>query len=519
MAIISIPTGYFLKKVDLEDKAKLLETLSDMGFPSEEEEGEIWVELTPDRLDMITVEGVIRAVRSYIYGETYEYNLKKAVVTVKKEDVVQRPYITGFTVEGVIDTEFLFEGLIEAQEKIHQTYGRKRKKIAIGVHDWDKIKGDLTYKAVDDVEFVPLDWNEEANVKKILEEHEKGKLYGGLVEQPYPMLFDEEGVISFPPIINSERTKITEKTENFLVDITGINEKAIEDVAKVLATAFIDREGKVAPFSINGKDAFSLKRKSMAINLDEINRVGGVRFNKEELSILLKQSDVLFNGKEVKIPSYRYDINTDADILEEALIAYNYSNLEPVEPKIWEDGELADRWEKERRIMLNMGFIETNSFFLISQEFQKNILKKEPLVVEDAVSREHNSLRQSVALTLLQAENLNKMKTLPQKLFEIGHVYRDGKEFIELGFLIADKEADVDVLISVFKRIVMVKGLGDVKVDEDLHGFNEIFIEGEAFGINIEGYKGVCGVVKPEILDKLNIINVVMIGLLWRVEE
>ena len=94
---------------------------------------------------------------------------------------------------------------MEVQEKLHLTLGRKRKKVSIGIHDFDHVKPPFTYKAVDpeSIQFIPLGMNDYLDMADILRKHEKGIEYAWILENldKYPIITDiNQEVLSFPPI-------------------------------------------------------------------------------------------------------------------------------------------------------------------------------------------------------------------------------------------------------------------------------------------------------------------------------
>ena len=133
----------------------IVDTLTKLGFPTEVEEGDIVVEVTPDRPDIFMYEGVVRVVREYHGAEPkkYVFRSKRGVVN---RGVKQRPYIAAALVEGVDVGERDLVYLMNAQEKLHETIGRKRKKVAIGIHDANDISLPIEYVESEDVQFVPL---------------------------------------------------------------------------------------------------------------------------------------------------------------------------------------------------------------------------------------------------------------------------------------------------------------------------------------------------------------------------
>ena len=153
----------------------------------------IEIELTPDRPDMFAVEGVAREMKGFLSIETglKKYDVSDSNLSLKKEKVDVRPVIACGIVLGVKLTDELVKSLMQIQEKLHATVGRDRRKVAIGVHDFDKVKPPFVYREVAEEKFVPLFETREMSVKQILEEHPKGKDYAHLVQEgKYPMLYD-----------------------------------------------------------------------------------------------------------------------------------------------------------------------------------------------------------------------------------------------------------------------------------------------------------------------------------------
>jgi phenylalanyl-tRNA synthetase beta chain len=55
----------------------------------------------------------------------------------------------------------------------------------------------------------------------------------------YPIIYDrEDRVLSFPPIINSERSKITVNTRNIFIDLTATDQTKLSIVTNIMVTMF-----------------------------------------------------------------------------------------------------------------------------------------------------------------------------------------------------------------------------------------------------------------------------------------
>ena len=74
--------------------------------------------------------------------------------------------------------------IIDIQEKLHATLGRKRKKAAIGIYPLEKIKLPIKFEAKkpEDIKFIPLEASKEMNGRQILSQHPTGREYGFLLE-------------------------------------------------------------------------------------------------------------------------------------------------------------------------------------------------------------------------------------------------------------------------------------------------------------------------------------------------
>jgi phenylalanyl-tRNA synthetase beta chain len=84
------------------------------------------------------------------------------------------------------------------------------------------------------------------NLAQILSDHPKGRDYAWTLEdaKAYPLITDSRGdVLSFPPIINGELTRVTEDTTDLFIDVTGTDEKAINLALNILVHAFADMGG------------------------------------------------------------------------------------------------------------------------------------------------------------------------------------------------------------------------------------------------------------------------------------
>jgi len=414
---------------------EIVDAFEMLGMPVDKyDENEITADITNDRVDMFTVEGAGRAIGQLLgVRKPSTYKIADSDKILNVENVECRPYVVAFIAKGVAIDEKMIKSLIMAQEKIHETFGRKRRKIAIGIHDADKVKGNLYYKQVSDIKFVPLDTDYEMNIKEILTTHPKGVEYAHIFNgvSKYPMFMDDEGVLSFPPIINSERTRLTEKTRNLLFDITGTSQHAIRIVANIFATSLAERGAKIENIKIklvnqqhnqqdNQKDVQKQNQKATPmqdsliferkeyLSLKFANQILGIKLKKEEaISLLSKMglvareftreasnsssnssnsssfsssfSDAFDIGVpkakndtilEIDVPPYRADFMHQVDFIEEIAVAYGYENFKPKLPQLVTNGQVSAQSTIDQRIreqMVTMEFVEINSWTLVNE--------------------------------------------------------------------------------------------------------------------------------------------------------
>lgn len=154
-----------------------------------------------------------------------------------------RPYILCCIVNDLHFTEDSFKKFIQLQTKLHDTVCDKRNAATIATHDFNKIPpGDLTYTAQppSTLTLTPLSrlrpytgehlFQELTAEAEALRKKKKRNVYSGIHKYlyllegkpQYPCLLDSTGrVISFPPITNSDDTKMSHESKSMFVEVTS----------------------------------------------------------------------------------------------------------------------------------------------------------------------------------------------------------------------------------------------------------------------------------------------------------
>lgn len=515
------------------DRNEILKNLPMLGCDIERVyEDCIDVEFFPNRPDLYSIEGVARALRGFLDIERgyKSYDVRKGNwrIEVERSVLTVRPYIRGCVVRGLKMTDEVIRSLMEVQEDLHWTIGRNRRRMAIGVHDLSKINFPLTYKAVDkNFRFVPLDFERDMSVEEILREHPKGRKFAFILEgkDRFPMIVDANGeAISFPPIINAEKTRVTENTRDLFIDVTGFDEY-VDKALNILATMLADRGGVIESVEVVYPDKVyispDLSPRIMNVSKDEIYGLLGFELSDEEIKVALERmrfgvekiDDKTFR---VLIPPYRADIMHEWDIIEDIAIGYRYDRIEPEYPKTMGIGK-SHPWNDLRdvvkEIMIGLGFLEVITFTLTNERVQYEWLGRKAEIWRDYVplmkplTEDHTILRTDLLPKLLEVLAVNKHYPMPQKIFEVGDVVVGMRNRLRLACCITHSKANFAEIRSVVQAVMR-----ELNVDWDVEESEDgAFIEGRRANVIVNGKRvGVFGEIHPEVLEKFEIVNPVV---------
>lgn len=439
MAHIEINKMEFDELVGEEiSEEKLKNDASLMGAHWNHVEGKKWdVEVYPNRPDLLSVEGLARAYRGFFeVDEGLErYHVEKGDTTLEVDDSVEevRPHIGGAVVRDLELSDRIINGLIQLQEKMHETMGRRRDKLAIGLHDLSTVDAPFTYKAVkpEQVSFTPLEYDRDMELGEILDEHEKGRKYSWILEDEdkYPIIKDSEGrVLSFPPIINNQLTEVDEGTTDIFIDVTGKDRQTVQKALNILTTALAERGGKIESVNVDGEKMPDLSPEKTELDLDYLKDIAGVYWTPEEAAFRLEK--MKFGAKEdnekleVKVPCYRTDIMHQYDLIEDVVIAHRYDNIEPKLPEvdqIAEQKDIEQLTDMIREILVGAGALEANTFILSSKDklFDRMEREEEEIVeMSNALTEDYATVRNWLLPSMLEVLELNKHHSYPQEFFE-----------------------------------------------------------------------------------------------------
>jgi phenylalanyl-tRNA synthetase beta chain len=407
------------------------------------DEDEIELEIFPDRPDLLSYSGFKRAFLAFLGKKTglkeYKLNKPDKNYEVKIDSSVKgvRPFTVCAVVKGLKFNDEKIKEIVDIQEKLHSTLGRKRKKLAIGIYPLDKIKMPIKYLAMepDKIKFRPLESEREMSGLEILQRHPAGREYASLLagKMKFPVFIDsDKNVLSMPPIINSENTgRITEKTRDVFIECSGFDKGILNKCLNIIVTTLADMGGKIYRMKVGGDYTPDLTPEKRDLSLENVNKLLGLNLKEKELRKLIEKMGLSYNKGFVEIPAWRVDILHEVDLIEDVAIAYGYNNFEPEIPKISTIGsedakEILKR--KIAEILIGLEFLEVSNYHLTRKkdQFSKmGVLEKDEkgfVEIEDSKT-EYDILRKDLTAYLLKVFSENVDAEYPQKIFEIGRVF------------------------------------------------------------------------------------------------
>lgn len=460
---------------------QLTERVPFLGTPIEAMDGnEMTIEVPPNRPDLLSLPGFARAMSTFLGKQKglKRYVAKKANYVVLRDKSVSkvRPHTVCAVVKGLRFTDEKIKEVIDLQEKIHVTYGRNRKKMALGIYPLEKIRFPIRYlaKKPEAISFVPLDLGKKLTARQILALHPTGKTYGHLLESEivYPVFVDaNEQILSMPPIINSNTVgKISTETKNVFIECSGFDFTYLSKALSMVVTALADMGGQIFEVAIKDtktKKTPELNPTSMKFNPSYINRMLGITLTHPQLKQLLEKMGLGYDGKQALIPCYRTDMLHPRDLVEDVAIAYGYENIEPTLPSIVSTGREHpfERFKNTLRdILVGAGLIEVKNFSLSNKVVQnQKVLEQKDLVeLQESFSEEYAVLRRHLLPSLLETLARNRHREYPQNIFELGVVCKAKQDIVEndrLGVALCNKEADTTRIKQVLDVLMRELGL------------------------------------------------------------
>lgn len=507
------------------------------------------------RPDIFDVGGMARYMRGFLGIQTglIEYPVAPPRLAVEVDaalagDRSYRPAIACAVMRNLRLDHERIKLLMNLQEDLHWALGRDRKLASIGVYDLEKLAvgGAFRYRTVapDELRFVPLGFSldnpaDQLTPREILARHKTGIAYAHLLSpmSAYPLLTDAAGaVLSMPPIINGESSRVTQATRHAFVDVTGLAQRTVDRALNILLSGMkevcpeLELEAVRIRYPERQIVTPDFTPAPMTLAVATASETIGVDLDAPSLTKLLERmghgvtaqpgSNASGPALSVRVPAWRNDIMHPVDLIEDAAVAYGYDKLVPglvatftvgVPRAIEEQSALA------RRVFTGLGFHQVMTLPLTSEPaaFEKWNQPPHPRVVRIAnpISSEQTICRVSLWPGLLETLSINKQYDLPQHIFEIGDISL-ADEALETGA--GEQRTLAAAMVSPHAGLADIRAVLDAFVHEmdasiDLSAaLHSSLIPGRSAKILAGGREiGWMGELHPEIIERYGLRHAV----------
>ncbi|MCE7734896.1 MAG: phenylalanine--tRNA ligase subunit beta, partial [Candidatus Heimdallarchaeota archaeon] len=444
-----------------------------------------------------------------------------------------RPYISASIVRGLKLDDFMIKQMIQMQDKLDFSYGRKRKRTSIGIYNITMLETPIKYAVVDRrFKFQPLQFDEELTVDEIFEKHPKGIEFKQILDphEKVPMLYDKNGlVLSMPPIINSNDVgRVTEETTDVLIEVTGISYEATNVALSIVTQALRDRGCKIESVQINYPSEYGIdneitphsKLHQTIIDPKDINVYLGTKFSKKKMVELIemRRNNAYIKGDKIVVdaPPWRKDIIHWVDISEDIAIAADYNHLVPIDPQVVTVGKLHLSTNDEnmiRQILVGIGLVEVLNYNLTDKDTlttkinrDEKWISKNCVELVNPVSTLRSILRPDLLSGLIRFSSRNTHIEYPHKIFETGEICLKGKKDtitkIFCSVLLSGAEETFETILGVLDSLCRLTKL-DYKLDALDHHY---YISGRSASVKIDGINiGHIGEIHPQILNNYGV--------------
>lgn len=514
------------------------------------------IDIPANRYDLLCLEGIVLGIKVFMGKDSPK--VYKAIApasgklqqTFVKESVSQvRPHVLCAILRDITFTDESLKSFMQLQDKLHQNICRERSLVSIGTHDLDTVSGPFSYEGRQPtaINFVPLEFEQEFNAKDLLEHYKESgnklRKYTHLIEDKpvYPLFLDStDTVMSLPPIINSNHSKITLDTKNVFIECTAIDitkcrvvlDQVVCLFSQYCAQPFTYEQVEVV-YPDNTVEVHQVKSRTTSVNIDYINNKIGVELGSEEIVANLNKmclKALVMNDKEIQVvvPATRADVLHPIDIVEDVAIAYGYNNLIKTVPNTQTVGEQLpiNKITDLLRIECAMaGFTEALSFSLCSHDEYFKYMKKEDkgdvaVVLANPATVMFQIVRPSLMPGIMKTVAANRKYPKPLMVFEISDIVVKDPS-IDVGtrnqrnlclMYMGINSSGFEIVHGMLDRIMAMLKVPLLSSNTGEYGYyikqsnDPMFFPGRQAEIYMNDSKlGVFGIIHPEVMEKFDL--------------
>jgi len=199
--------------------------------------------------------------------------------------------------------------------------------------------------------------------------------------------------------------------------------------------------GEVGPVTEVTTKAHPQDRSPIDLRHERISRVLGIQLEPDEIIGILERLGMEVKSFKdhwmVKPPSFRFDIEIEADLLEELVRIHGYNNIPRTQPKyhavMREMSESRQSLTQLRKSLVDRGYFEAITYSFVDPKWQAVLDPgSEAVKLANPLSSEMSVMRTTIwpGLLLAVRHNLNRQQNRV-RLFETGQVFLQGDQEME----------------------------------------------------------------------------------------
>ena len=280
---------------------------------------------------------------------------------------------------------------------------------------------------------------------------------------------DDRGVLAMAGIMGGQQSAVTEESANIFLEsaffsprkILGkarqyglhtdsshrfergvdfeIQKKAIERAGQLIVDICGGKPGPIVE-KVSEDDLPELKQ--VKLRRGQVERLLGIPFADEDIERILSSLGLQLESDEdgwlVTAPSFRFDIEIEADLIEEIARIYGYNNIKTQLPlthlQLNKDNELHSHTKKMRQLLVNRGFQEVITYSFVDAEMQELLnpgVRALPLA--NPIASELSVMRTSLLPGLLGALRFNQKRQQQRiRLFETGLIFQNDNNLSQI---------------------------------------------------------------------------------------
>jgi len=227
----------------------------------------------------------------------------------------------------------------------------------------------------------------------------------------------------------------------------------------------VENHANIKNIEIFTKNYIQYNPSKIAFNPKKLNEILGTNINKKELGEYLLKLGFSIIDDQIIPPSFRGDIKTSNDIAEEIARVVGYNNIQAIPFKIGErinsDKDHVSIEQNLKDLLIEHGFFE-----VINNPFEKNETEHS-IKLDNPLDSNRKFMRTNLKNSLIENLLYNERRQQDSvKLFEISDVYQSTKGIkyeraigiicsgrVEKNYINFSKKIDSEYLVSIFRNL------------------------------------------------------------------